>query len=123
MTAGITTLDLLEEKKDQFTKLNGLGDSLREQLNNLFESTNKNYIASNYGSLIFISALQKNPWKGEEIAKLDIMNNIDQKEQANLQLYLLNRNIYGYHGLGSLSFLHTKKDTEFIISIMNNLCK
>ena len=121
MTAGIVTLDLLDQKKDHYTNLNSLGDYLREQLNNIFKEKNQNYITTNYGSLIFISALNKNPWEGNEISKLNVMNHINKKEQAFLQLYLLNRNVFGYHGLGSLGFLHTRKEINNIINIMKEL--
>lgn len=118
MSAGLATLNLLEAKKDAYADLNKLGDYLQEQLNRIFQESNKNYISTNYGSLIFISALKKNPWENGSINKLEIMNTIDPKEQALLQLFLLNRNIYGYHGLGSLSFSHTKQDADYVISVI-----
>ena len=121
MTAGVTTLELLEQKKDSYEKLNTLGDYVRIELNKLFRDYKQNYITTNYGSLIFINCLKRNPWEGEQINNLEIMNTIDSKEQANLQLYFLNRKIYGYHGLGSLSFLHSKNDLDYIITTMKKL--
>lgn len=121
MTAGIVTLELLEGKKDKYGDLNKSGDHLQKELNKLFQEYNKNYIATNFGSLLFINCLKRNPWKGEPIDNLEIMNTIDNKGQALLQLYLLNRNIYGYHGLGSLSFMHTKNDSDYVLSSVQDI--
>ena len=120
MAAGIATLDVLHSKQSKYDKLNSLGDYLQLQLNDIFKEYNKNMIATNYGSLIFINCIKMNPWD-KEIPTIEIMNSIDKKEQAFLQLSLLNRKMHGNHGIGSLSFLHTKEVVDQVLSSVTDI--
>ncbi len=120
MNAGIATLNVLASKKEEYDRLNELGDYFRSQLNEIFSGQNQKILTSNYGSLLFINCLKGNPWE-MEIPVIEIMNSIDKKEQAFLQLALLNRQIYGNHGIGSLSFLHTKQTIDMTINIVNEI--
>ena len=120
MIAGIATLELLHSKQSQYDSLNDLGDYLQSKLNAIFKEYNRNKIATNYGSLIFIICNKGNPWE-KEIPTIEIMNSVDKKEQAFLQLFLLNRNMHGNHGIGSLSFLHTKMIVDQVISSVTDI--
>ena len=118
MTAGIATLDALKERKDDYQHLNRLGDYLKEKLNAVFEENNEKYLSTNFGSLIFINCLKKNPWE-ESIPITSMKSILDKREQTLLQLSLLNRKIYGNHGIGALSFQHKKKDLDSLIETLN----
>jgi glutamate-1-semialdehyde 2,1-aminomutase len=120
MVAGMSTLSELNKKKDEFEKLNHFGDFFQKELNSIFRENNKNCISTNFGSLIFINCLNTNPWE-KDIPFYEIINNIDKKEQSLLQLSLLNRNIYGYHGIGSLSFLHSKNILQQAITTIEEI--
>lgn len=120
MSAGVATLDVLASKKDDYEKLNNLGDYFRQQLNEIFKAQSQKIIASNYGSLLFINWLNGNPWE-KEIPSIEIMNSIDKTNQSFLQLALLNRKIYGNHGIGALSFLHTKQTIDKAIETVNEV--
>ncbi len=120
LVAGNATIDLLESKKEDYKRLNELGGYLKNQLNTIFRENNFPSITTSYGSLIFINTLKTNPWE-KEIPDITISNMIDKKAQATMQLALLNRTIHGNHGIGALSFLHTKKDLDFVIENVNDI--
>ena len=120
IAAGIATLNVLHSKRDDFDKLNSLGNYFRDRLNSIFSDANNNIIATNFGSLIFVNCLTKSPWN-ETIPDIEILHTIDKKEQAFLQLSLLNRNIFGNHGIGALSFLHTKKVVDEASNTINEI--
>lgn len=114
LVAGNATIDILHAKRESYNNLNKQGDYLKVKLNSIFEANHTKLIATSYGSLVFINSLKINPWE-KEIPEITIANMIDKKAQATMQLALLNRNIHGNHGIGALSFLHTKKDLDFVI--------
>ncbi len=111
MVAGLAVLEQLRAKKDEFSRLNKMGDVFRERLNDMLEEKKVSLIGTGYGSINFISCLTNLPpddiTTPGQISKL-----FDHKQQDIFQGLLMQECIFGYHGLGALSFAHTDDDIE-----------
>ncbi|MHA2116102.1 MAG: aspartate aminotransferase family protein [Candidatus Thorarchaeota archaeon] len=111
MAAGIAVLERLQEKKDEFSRLNKMGDSFRGRLNEMLEEINAPLIGTGYGSINFVSHLTSvldGPLKTP--GQLGAL--FDHSKQDIFQGLLMQEGIFGYHGLGALSFTHTEEDIE-----------
>ncbi|MHA2178673.1 MAG: aminotransferase class III-fold pyridoxal phosphate-dependent enzyme, partial [Candidatus Thorarchaeota archaeon] len=111
MAAGIAVLERLREKKDEYDRLNKMGDSFRERLNELLRDMNAPIISTGYGSINFVSWLTSaldEPLKTP--GQLGAL--FDHKNQDIFQGFLMQEGVFGYHGLGALSFTHTEEDIE-----------
>jgi len=111
MTAGISVIDQLRKKKDEYPTLNKMGDSFAVKLDDILSDTKFKAIGTGYGSLRFISCIKKIPdspiTTPKQLGKL-----FDHERQDTLQSCLMQEGILGYHGLGALSFAHTDDDIE-----------
>ncbi|MFW9917914.1 MAG: aspartate aminotransferase family protein, partial [Candidatus Thorarchaeota archaeon] len=110
MAAGIATLNQLQTHKDDYPALNKRGDTFRKRLNNLFESENARALATGAGSMIFVHWLQMeldSPLTGGKIGKA-----LDHDRLNYFQGLLMEQGVFGYHGLGALSFSHSDEDLE-----------
>jgi glutamate-1-semialdehyde 2,1-aminomutase len=111
MAAGIATLDELKLRRDDYSSLNKLGDDFRNRINKLLEDKDAKVFGTGYGSMMFIISLKDNlnnahPTPGE------IGEKFDQDLHDKLQGLLMEQGVFGYHGLGALSFAHEKKDLD-----------
>ena len=111
MAAGITILEELKSVKNEYTNLNKRGEAFRSTLNGLIQSNGKNALATGYGSMIFINWFKEDapemPLTGKKIGETS-----DHDSLNRFQGLLLEQGIFGYHGLGVLSFSHTETDLE-----------
>ena len=111
MAAGIAVLERLNEKRNEYDRLNKMGDAFREKLNEMLQDMNAPLIGTGYGSINFVSHLTK---------LLDVPLRtpgqlgalFDHDQQDIFQGYLMQEGVFGYHGLGALSFTHSKEDVE-----------
>jgi len=111
MAAGIAVLDSLEEKKGDYDQLNKMGDSFRTKLNDMLQEMNAPLIGTGYGSINFVSHLTsvlKEPLRTP--GQLGAL--FDHDKQDIFQGHLMQEGVFGYHGLGALSFTHTEEDVE-----------
>lgn len=119
MAAGIAVLEELHARKDDYTKLNKMGDSFRDRLNEMLTEMKADIIGTGLGSLNFISCLNSklaSPLRTPgQLGKL-----FDHKKQDIFQGHLMQEGIFGYHGLGALSFAHTDKDIEATLTGISN---
>ncbi len=119
MAAGIAVLEELHARKDDYTKLNKMGDSFRDRLNEMLTEMKADIIGTGLGSLNFISCLNSklaSPLRTPgQLGKL-----FDYKKQDIFQGHLMQEGIFGYHGLGALSFAHTDKDIEATLTGISN---
>ncbi|MHA1137459.1 MAG: aspartate aminotransferase family protein [Candidatus Thorarchaeota archaeon] len=111
MAAGIAVLERLHEKQEEYDRLNKMGDSFRERLNQMLREMNAPLLGTGYGSINFVSYLTKvldEPLKTP--GQLGAL--FDHKKQDLFQGFLMQEGVFGYHGLGALSFTHTSEDIE-----------
>lgn len=122
MTAGLAVLEQLQNMKKEFPRLNKMGDEFRERLNEMLREMEVPLIGTGYGSINFISCLS-----GEldrplispgQLGKL-----FDHHQQDIFQSYLMQERVFGYHGLGALSFSHVAEDIEFTLTGIENSVK
>ncbi|MFX1318245.1 MAG: aspartate aminotransferase family protein [Promethearchaeota archaeon] len=120
MVAGITTLEILESYKQKYTALNKRGDQLRRQINNIFRRANANKVAMGKGSILFIHSL-KEPLE-EGLITAGRLGKVFDTEQTNLfQSRLLEEGVFGYHGLGGVSFVHTDEEFSKTLKVIENI--
>jgi glutamate-1-semialdehyde 2,1-aminomutase len=111
MAAGIAVLERLHEKRNEYDRLNKMGDSFRARLNEMLQEMNAPLIGTGYGSINFVSCLTKALEKPLRTpGQLGAL--FDHDQQDIFQGYLMQEGIFGYHGLGALSFTHTESDVE-----------
>jgi glutamate-1-semialdehyde 2,1-aminomutase len=111
MVAGIATIDSLHSKKREYPRLNRLGNVFRAELNDSFNEKNINILATGEGSIVFLHWLRKQ-LVDTPITPSKIGAAFDPTQQDYLQAVLFERGVFGYHGLGGLSFAHKKQDIE-----------
>lgn len=113
MVAGSAALDELQKRRDDFSKLNDKGDQFREKINEILHDKGQSAISTGTGSIVFIHTLKDNidpPLTGEKLGRL-----LDRKSLAEFQSKLIEKGVFGHHGLGALSFAHSEQDLEFTL--------
>lgn len=106
MAAGLKTLELLKKSENEYHRINQLGDSLRNNLNNYFKEHNLNFIASGTKSILFLHGTRNHI---EDIDPNKIIDITDISKETWLSLALLNRQFTGMHGVGGLIFQHNQE--------------
>ncbi|TFF67989.1 aminotransferase class III-fold pyridoxal phosphate-dependent enzyme [Candidatus Thorarchaeota archaeon] len=111
MEAGLAVLEQLRTKGDDYARLNKMGDDFRKRLNDMLKEREAPLIATGFGSINFISSLTHRP--SERITTPGELGKLfDHTMQDTLQALLMQEGVFGYHGLGALSFAHTEDDIE-----------
>lgn len=111
MVSGIATLDALHSLKGEYRTLNQRGNQFRDHLNNTFETENIPILATGVGSIVFLHWLKETLGESH-ITPSKIGEVFDSTRQDFLQAALFEQGIFGYHGLGGISFAHTDKDIQ-----------
>jgi glutamate-1-semialdehyde 2,1-aminomutase len=111
MVSGIATLETLHSLKGEYSSLNQRGNRFRDHLNDTFETENHHILATGVGSIVFLHWLKK-ALADSPITPSKIGEAFDPSRQDLLQAALFEQGIFGYHGLGGLSFAHTDKDIQ-----------
>jgi len=106
MVAGLKTLELLNQSKEEYHRINEEGEKLLVNLNQFFSDNKFPILARGHKSIIMLHVLSK--WI-EQPSMNDITGNSDKMREALLHLALFNRNVSGLHGLGSLSMAHSNE--------------
>jgi glutamate-1-semialdehyde 2,1-aminomutase len=111
MAAGLAVLEQLRAKKEEYKHLNAMGDSFRTRLNDMLREMDAPLIGTGYGSINFVSYLKS---KINQPIKTpgQLGGLFSTRQQDIFQGFLMQEGIFGYHGLGALSFEHTKEDIE-----------
>ncbi len=111
MVAGIAVLDELKSRSPDYARLNNRGNNFRNSLNRLFEERDAPVLATGYGSFIVLTVLRERiratPLTGRRLAEC-----ADHQRQDILQALLMEQGVFGYHGLGAMSFAHTDDDLK-----------
>ncbi|OLS22535.1 MAG: hypothetical protein ThorAB25_25420, partial [Candidatus Thorarchaeota archaeon AB_25] len=119
MAAGLAVLERLREKKDEYERLNKMGDSFRTRLNEMLHDMKAPLIGTGYGSISFVSCLSAS--LTEPIRTPGQLGALfDHKQQDIFQGHLMQEGVFGYHGLGALSFTHTEEDIEKTLEGISN---
>jgi len=118
MVAGLKTLEILKNSRQDYNRINQEGDSLLNNLNRFFKEIKSQLIAIGHKSMVMIHALSK--WI-EQPSMRDIFLFKDKKREALLQLALFNRKISGLHGLGSISMAHTHENILRIQEVVEEI--
>jgi len=119
MAAGVAVLERMRSKKDDYERLNKMGDSFRDRLNTMFRDMRAPLIGTGYGSINFVSNLTKvldEPLRTP--GQLGVL--FDHRNQDIFQGSLMQEGIFGYHGLGALSFTHSDDDVEKTLRGISN---
>jgi glutamate-1-semialdehyde 2,1-aminomutase len=111
MAAGLKTLEILNNSSSEYQRINKMGSTLHRQLNTYFKDEKLNLIATGYKSIVFLHVLFK---LVENPSPNDIVAFTDKKREALTHLALLNRNVTSQHGLGVLSFAHSKEQIQTV---------
>ncbi|RLI55819.1 MAG: hypothetical protein DRP09_08725 [Candidatus Thorarchaeota archaeon] len=119
MTAGLAVLQRLREKKDEYERLNRMGDTFRSRLNESLWEKDVPLVGTGFGSINFVSCL-KAPLKELPRTPGQLGALFDHKTQDLFQGYLMQEGVFGYHGLGALSFEHTNDDMEKTLSAISS---
>jgi glutamate-1-semialdehyde 2,1-aminomutase len=115
MAAGLAVLKRLQDHREQYDSLNRLGDDFRTRLNQRLDEMKAPLVGTGYGSINFVSYL-KSRFDGLPKTPTQLGALFDHKMQDIFQGHLMQEGVFGYHGLGALSFTHTEKDTEQTLS-------
>jgi glutamate-1-semialdehyde 2,1-aminomutase len=119
MVAGSVTLDQLKSRKDEYPHLSNRATDFRERINSIFEEKKVNILSTGCGSLTYIHCLNKAlgdpPYTGKDIGE-----SFDHDRMDKFQGLLMQEGVLGYHGLGALSFSHSKEDIEFTYNAIRN---
>ena len=119
MVAGLAVLQELREKQDEYARLKAMGDDFRRRLNDMLGERSAALVGTGYGSINFVSCL-KSPLDGLPRTPGQLGALFDHKRQSLFQGHLMQEGVFGYHGLGALSFTHSQEDIEQTLEgIMN----
>ena len=108
MAAGIAALDELHKRREAYSKLNQMGEAFRSRLNTLFDERSSFGIATGIGSIIFVSIMKNKielPLTAQKLSEV-----LDKEGLDRFQSILMEEGVFGYHGLGALSFAHSESD-------------
>ena len=110
MTAGLTTLKILEDGQ-LISKLNGLGDKIREQLREIFEANGVDAQVTGAGSL-FNTHFTK-----EEVKDANAAFKADRKKLVHYHLKLMENGVFFLPThTGALSTAHSEADVQKLVS-------
>ena len=118
MIAGLKTLEILNNSRKEYNRINQEGEKLLNNLNKFFAEEQLSIIAKGFKSMIMLHAMSE--WC-EEPSMRNIFQYKDRKKEALLQLALFNRNISGLHGLGSISMAHTEENLTRIQEVVKEV--
>ena len=111
MVAGLAVLERLREKRKEYDRLNNMGDSFRTRLNEMLQEMRAPLVGTGHGSINFVSHLKsvlEEPLRTP--GQLGAL--FDHDKQDVFQGFLMQEGVFGYHGLGALSFTHSEDDIE-----------
>ncbi len=111
MVSGIATLDQLRSISDDYASLNKRGEDFREKLNQIMVNKNVNALATGYGSMLFINCLTHD-FGNSTLTGGSIGEAFDKRSQDVFQARLMEQGVFGYHGLGAISFEHSEQNLE-----------
>ncbi|MEA2070847.1 MAG: aspartate aminotransferase family protein [Asgard group archaeon] len=112
MVAGKAIIDTLEKQKDSlYSRLNKLGEKLRNGIRQIIKDYNIPATVTGIGSMSSFHWLKKKPRK-KPVNSSEIFEKLDSKKSAYNQLLMFNRGILVRGGLGYLSAAHQPNDVE-----------
>lgn len=120
MVAGIATLSTLQSLADKYQKLNNEGTRLRKEINEIFQDTRLKAIAIGIGSIVFIHVLQR-MLEEDPVTITGLGDAFDHAKTDLFQSLLVEEGVFGYHGLGALSFAHTLDDCEQTLNVIRKV--
>ncbi len=108
MTAGLTTLKILEDG-ESINKLNNIGGKIRERLREIFEANGVDVQVTGVGSLFNTHFIK------EEVKDPRIVSKSNKKKQINYHLRLIKNGIFFLPThTGALSTAHSQADIELL---------
>ncbi|UCE11532.1 MAG: aminotransferase class III-fold pyridoxal phosphate-dependent enzyme [Candidatus Thorarchaeota archaeon] len=122
MAAGSVTLDELRSRRDKYDSLNRKATDFRAKVNAVFDGLRARAISTGYGSLTYIHWLHTDlgepPFTGRDLSAASDHDTMDK-----FQGLLMQEGIFGYHGLGALSFSHSDDDIGSTLSAIESVSK
>jgi glutamate-1-semialdehyde 2,1-aminomutase len=120
MVAGKATLDTLKAHKGKYSQLNQQGNILRKKINLIFNQVQIPAMATGDGSIVFIHLL-KSPLEERYPTASQIGEVFDKAHTDLFQATLIENGIFGYHGLGGLSFAHSEADLHRTLEVIEQI--
>lgn len=111
MASGLAVLRELERKKKDYAQLSRTGTDLIERINGDLTEMNAPVVSTGYGSFISVHCLKRRP-REPITTPTQLGGLMDRRGQDMFQSLLMQEGIFGYHGLGALSFAHSISDIE-----------
>ncbi len=112
MVAGLETLAALKTRRDDYETLNKRGDHFRRRLNAVFEELGAPALSTGTGSIVFIAWLEHPLDPDTPLTATRLGSAVDHARLDEFQARLIEKGVFGYHGLGAMSFAHSDEDLE-----------
>ncbi|MFX1561583.1 MAG: hypothetical protein ACFFBL_13420, partial [Promethearchaeota archaeon] len=119
MVAGLAVLKQLEQKKDEYQRIFKIGNDFTNRLNDMLSEMKAPLVGIGYGSFISVSCLTQIP-ENPIITSSQLGSLFDHKQQDLFQSLLMQERIFGYHGLGAMSFSHSQNDLKQTLNGIQN---
>ncbi|MFX1576078.1 MAG: aspartate aminotransferase family protein [Promethearchaeota archaeon] len=120
MESGKATLNALKANKDEYSQLNRRGNKFREEITAIFNDEGIPALATGEGSIAFLHLL-KSPLTDKYLTPSQIGEVFDKERTDLLQATLVEEGIFGYHGLGALSFAHSEADIQHTLEVVQRI--
>ncbi len=118
MVAGIATLHTLRASKEKYQSLNNNGERFCHQINEILPQDHA--MAVGTGSIIFIHCLHR-PIEEGPLTVTKLGDAFDKAKTDLFQSLLVEEGIFGYHGLGGLSFVHSQHDLDVTLKAIETV--
>ncbi len=120
MVAGKATLAALKDYKNKYSQLNQRGTKFRKKITAIFDHVQIPAIVTGEGSIVFIHLLKSS--LTERYPTASQIGDVFNKTQTDLfQASLIEKGIFGYHGLGGLSFAHSEADLHHTLDVIEKI--
>ncbi len=115
MAAGVAVIRELERLKNDYRRLNTTGDTFRRNINTYFSDEGIKALSTGTGSIAFVNWLRHDIEPPLTATKLG--EAADHKRLDLFQSLLFEQGVFGFHGLGAISFAHTKEDISRTLDV------
>jgi glutamate-1-semialdehyde 2,1-aminomutase len=115
MTAGYTTLKILNENPEIYVHINRLGEKARIEIDNIFKEEDIPTQTTGTGSMFITHFFRKNE-EGDLKSFRDIIKKTDRERMLDYYLELMNHNIFFLpRHIGMVSSIHSEKDISKLV--------
>lgn len=115
MLMGAETLHFLKKHEDKvYPHINAVGNYLRNQIQDIIERKDAKALVLGMKSIVSLHWIKKTVANLSDPQELDAQN--DPVSMAKHYRNMINRGMFTYHGIGSISFAHDKEDAQRVVT-------